>query len=108
MQESEEFKLPPEWLGEVVVKQAYGHMRYSQDVEMPEVASSKAESSMQVEKAQSTIKKHPIADHVYFSGVSETMQLPHESPEAIEKYLEFQYRLKAELKKRFNPTPNMS
>lgn len=113
---SDSTKPPLDWLFECILKQAYGHMKFCNEVEMPNPDKYKTENDVTNKLMEDNlfntnekpIKQHPIAKHVYFSGIAEENRLPHESPEAIEKYLEFQHKLKASLRKSFNPTPGFN
>jgi hypothetical protein len=100
---------PQEFLYESLVIQAYGHNRFSDDVDMPDYdkyIESKQEIN-ETSELKDQIKKHPIANSVYFSGVSEMNELPHQSIEAIKQYLEFQLQLRKNLQNKFNPKPTM-
>ena len=108
---SEEDTRPPaEFLYESLLIQAYAHSKYCDEVDLPQTKI-KNENTQDVEQDlanDNALKEHPIADSVYFSGVTEVNNLPHQSPEAIKQYLEFQLRLRNELQKKFNPKPNVT
>lgn len=107
--ESDDTRPPAEFLYECLVIQAYGHSKFSDDIDMPDYdkyITSKQEVNENSEFVNK-IKEHPIAKSVYFSGVSEINRLPSQSIEAIKQYLEFQLKLKQKLQYKFNPKPNM-
>ena len=71
--ESDDTRPPAEFLYECLVIQAYGHSKFSQDVDMPDYekyVNNMQEVSENSEYANN-IKEHPLAKSVYFSGVSE-------------------------------------
>ncbi|NQY42540.1 MAG: hypothetical protein HRT87_04245 [Legionellales bacterium] len=106
----EDTRPPMEFLYESLVIQAYAHSKFVDEVDLPEKKINN-ENTQDMEhdiSKDGALKEHPIAKNVYFSGVAEVNNLPHQSPEAIKQYLEFQLRLKNELQKKFNPKPNVT
>ncbi len=105
----EDTRPPAEFLYESLLIQAYGHSKFSDDIDMPEQKEN-MDNTQEIEQTgdyKDRIKEHPIARSVYFSGVSEVNDLPHQSPEAIKQYLEFQLKLRQALQHKFNPKPNI-
>ena len=84
--DDEESRPNAEFLFDSLVSQAIGHSKYSDNVEMP---NKKEEHTENNQTFEGKIKQHPIANSVYFSGISEVNNLPHQSVDAIKQYLEF-------------------
>lgn len=86
--------------------QVYGHKKFTDKVEQP-IDISVVENAIENMSPNDNLKKHPIAESVYFSGIADAYNLPHTSKEAMLKNLEYKLQLKKSLDLKFNPKPTI-